>query len=175
MEEFTQVQTTVSPLSRLLLLPQTGIISSDQNTGSYLVAVLHNGGIYYSVNGGSSWAVSNAPSGSYHSVSSSLSGQFVYASVGCFGSCAGFVYVSSDYGATWLSDGAPSGLSFDTIATSGDGSLVLAGAYGNGLYLGAAASLPSAAPTLHSPVVPSPSPSGRPSQAPTARSVTMLR
>ena len=45
------------------------------------------------------------------------------------------VFVSSDYGVTWRSDGARGGLSFDTIATSGDGTLVLAGAYDNGYTL----------------------------------------
>ena len=67
-------------------------VSSD-TSGSYLTAVVEDGPIYYSADGGVSWKISDAPNPhGYYAVAASSTGQYVIA-----GSSSATL-VSSDYG-----------------------------------------------------------------------------
>lgn len=110
---------------------------SSDSSGQYLVAVVQGGGIYYSLNNGTTWTQSgSAPTGTmWSSVTSDSTGQYVAASIGCNGACFGVIYLSNDYGQNWYPSNSVSG-SFNTLVSTTNGETIYAGNYGSEIYLG---------------------------------------
>jgi hypothetical protein len=77
-------------------------IASSAN-GQVLEAAISGGTIYNSINGGTTWHVTSAPSEAWYAMASSSNGQIVAAVV-----AGGGIYTSSNYGTTWTLTSAPS-------------------------------------------------------------------
>lgn len=116
-------------------------ISSD-SSGQYLVAVVNEGGIYYSLNNGTTWTLSSsAPlTQPWISVTSDSTGQYVVASTGCgtATACAGSIYLSSDYGQTWYQSTAATG-SYDIVTSISSGKTIYTASYNSVIYVGTVA------------------------------------
>ncbi len=92
---------------------------TSDSSGTYLTAAQSRtsgeGQIYFSLNGGLSWSVSNAPSQGYYGIAGSSSGQILLT--------VGYSltpYVSLDYGSTWTEKSTTQGSS-NSVAISGNG------------------------------------------------------
>jgi hypothetical protein len=100
-----------------------GVASSGD--GKKLVAVSSgsNGGdglIYTSSDSGISWSHTTVPTNDWYSITSSADGMRLVA-LG-----AGYAYLSTDSGATWISVDPPAGASWSAITSSADGNRVVA-------------------------------------------------
>ena len=91
-------------------LPYTVNSLSTSADGSYSLAAVNVGPIYYSSNNLTSWVASNSPSNKWTSISISSTGQYGLACSVNSGSLSGVVYYSCNYGASWIQ----SNLSFFT-------------------------------------------------------------
>jgi photosystem II stability/assembly factor-like uncharacterized protein len=109
-------------------------------TGQFAVVAIWEGGIYYSNDYGSNWAVSTAPNPAYwRGLCMSYDGKCAY---GCLSSVNNIwgVYYSYDYGYTWTaSTTQPSGVTQTTgqlysIACSDNGKYVVCTVYGDRIY-----------------------------------------
>jgi hypothetical protein len=114
--------------------------------GSKLVAVNADGSglIYTSQDSGATWTTNSALSGNWISVASSADGTKLVAAQG--GCCnpggpvsGGPVYVSTDSGATWMSNNVPAAFA---VACSADGSKLVAAVNGGGIWTSQAAPTP---------------------------------
>eukprot|EP01040_Poterioochromonas_malhamensis_P006612 gene6610-7120_t len=97
--------------------PWAGFTSD--SSGTYLTAAQSRtngaGQIYFSLNGGLSWSLSNAPSQGYYVIAGSSSGQILLTVGHSF-----TPYVSFDYGSTWTQKSTTLG-SANSVAISGNG------------------------------------------------------
>jgi hypothetical protein len=112
-------------LSGALNLSWMGIASS--SSGQYLNATVFGGGIYTSSNYGLTWSQSppNVPTNvAFDEITSSSSGQYVYAIFYNFGFIGG-IYRTTDYGSTWTQTSAAA-IFWIAIACSSSGELVYA-------------------------------------------------
>eukprot|EP01040_Poterioochromonas_malhamensis_P006613 gene6613-7122_t len=92
---------------------------TSDSSGTYLTAAQSayggEGQIYFSVNGGLNWSLSNAPAQGYYVIAGSSSGQILL-TVGH----SSTPYVSLDYGSTWTQKSTTQG-SPNSVAISGNG------------------------------------------------------
>jgi hypothetical protein len=112
------------------------------------IAAVANGnsgtaGIYTSTNSGATWAQFSAPAMYWSAVASSADGTKLAAAVqagnaidasGHIISWSGFIYTSTNSGATWKRTSAPSA-SWFAIASSADGASLAAVVYGGSIYI----------------------------------------
>jgi hypothetical protein len=122
-------------------------MSSD---GSKQTAVIQDGGIYTSIDSGSTWIQTSAPQSNWNSIAISSDGS-KQTSLIRFEGIPG-IYTSSDYGSTWtLNTSAPS-TNWISVAMSSDGSKQTAINLGRGIYTssdyGSTWTLNTSAPSL---------------------------
>jgi hypothetical protein len=110
-------------------------------SGTKLVATINFGQIYTSTNSGATWTPQAGSLGSLYwsSVASSADGTKLVATVGdtAFGSATGYIYTSADSGVTWvLHNSSPvnTALAWSSVASSADGTKLVAVAYGDQIY-----------------------------------------
>ncbi|MGA2801327.1 MAG: hypothetical protein ABSE97_02990 [Verrucomicrobiota bacterium] len=121
--------------------PASGSWSSVASSadGSKLVAVATNsGGIYTSVNSGTNWAQTSAPTANWTSVASSSDGSKLAAVVN-----GGGIYTSSNFGVTWAQQNNAPTKNWSSIASSADGSRLAAAVNSTsngGIYISQASS-----------------------------------
>ena len=106
--------------------------------GNRLAGVNYGWGIYISTNSGMSWTKTSGPvinGQNWQAVASSATGSNLVASAGAlFGSYGpGPIYTSTNSGASWVSNSAPS-KRWASVASSADGSKLVAVANGGGIY-----------------------------------------
>jgi len=118
--------------------------------GSHLAAVINNGDIYTSADGGKTWIDRAAAGNRYWSaITSSADGSKLFATdIGyplrtsyeilgangpAFLNSNGYIYKSSDYGQTWESVTAAGEHTFSSIATSADGRRLIASVFGGNI------------------------------------------
>jgi photosystem II stability/assembly factor-like uncharacterized protein len=101
-------------------------ITSD-STGQYLAACNNYGFIYTSRDYGKNWKL-NKVSGNknWYSITSDSTGQYLAAITG-----ESEIYTSSDYGINWITTNEPLGYGGISIASSSDGTKIIAGCYLN--------------------------------------------
>jgi photosystem II stability/assembly factor-like uncharacterized protein len=98
-----------------------------------LVAVVDGGGIYTSVNAGTSWAqqTTGLPSNpDWFSVASSADGTKLVAVVD-----GGGIYTSVNAGTSWTQQTNAPSAAWDSVTSSSDGSKLAAVVYGGGIYI----------------------------------------
>ena len=137
--------------------------------GTTVVAAANNNGIYYSLNSGETWTMSDAPSNNnWFRLATSLNGQYLAALEGCVGtSCTtNQIYLSADLGKTWILSNANE-KPYSALASNGSGSLIAATIYDSTIELGTLIVGPSAEPT-NPPTASPTSPTQTPTAAPTA-------
>lgn len=131
---FTRQQTRASWTTTTAPVGFWSFIASSAD-GAKLVAVKHGGGIYISVNSGTTWTLTSAPStiSSYwNSVASSADGTKLAA-----GQQNGGIYTSTNSGASWIKSAAPTLTgSWASIASSVDGTMLAAVSVVGGIYTG---------------------------------------
>jgi photosystem II stability/assembly factor-like uncharacterized protein len=96
--------------------------------GSRLAAVVDGGGIYTSMDGGSTWTQTSAPNASWHSIAASPDGTHLAAAV-----YAGYIYISKNGGISWTQTGAPSA-AWNSLTYSADGSRLAAVVNAGSIY-----------------------------------------
>jgi hypothetical protein len=108
----------------------TKLIAAAAPGGTYL------GGVYTSTNSGATWSSNNVPNPNYwNAVASSADGVRLTAMAGhYFSSSTGPIYISTDSGNTWTETSAPI-TNWCSIASSADGSKLLAGTFGGPVCL----------------------------------------
>ncbi len=116
-----------------------GFASSSSADGVKLLAASAGGGIYLSTNSGATWTLTTAPIANWGALASSADGvklvaavQFVNSAVESHNPAP--MYLSSDSGLTWVQSSAPSNIWY-SVASSAEGALVAAVAYGDGIYI----------------------------------------
>jgi hypothetical protein len=102
-------------------------ITSDY-TGQYLAACNNGGFIYTSIDSGINWSSNIESSGNknWYSITSDSTGQYLAAITG-----ESEIYTSSDYGINWITTNEPLGYGGISIASSSDGTKIIAGCYLN--------------------------------------------
>ncbi len=106
--------------------------------GSKLIAAaspvgIYAGGIYNSTNFGASWTSNNVPNPNHwHSAACSADGTRLIAAEG--DNFSGLIYLSTNSGNTWAAANAPI-TNWCSVASSADGSKLLAGTFGGPVYL----------------------------------------
>lgn len=94
---------------------------------SYLAATVNGGGIYYSSDYGTNWELSDAPATNWVAIAASQDGSRMAAALDT-GSNNGAIYISSDFGTNWSATTAPTNVLWTSIASSADGSHLVAAA-----------------------------------------------
>jgi len=133
------------------------------STGQYVVSIVYNMGIYVSTDHGETWPITSAPKKSWYSVTSDSTGRVLVAGTK---NPPDKLYSSSDYGSTWVVVSGSTSGNYNSLASSADGSLVLAGG-STTLYLGTSPKVPTSAPSSSSPSSTAPS-SSVPSSSPSS-------
>lgn len=110
--------------------PEGGSVLALAGAGDTIVAGTKGGGIFRTINGGTSWSAVNSGVKNFHIEALAASGAMMYA--GGYNFDGGF-YVSSDFGATWNERTGASALKFVKAIVRTNTSL-LAGTYGMGLF-----------------------------------------
>jgi hypothetical protein len=116
---------------------------SSSGDGVKLAAGAALGGqVYTSQNSGITWNPTVLPSDNWYSMASSFDGGTMLAAT-----ATGQIYCSTDSGATWISNSVPAGtipgVHATSVASSADGTRLVAAVYGGGIYT-AQATAPSA-------------------------------
>jgi photosystem II stability/assembly factor-like uncharacterized protein len=98
--------------------------------GKVIVVCYNAWTIYYSTNAGSTWTMSNALSLNWWGIASSSTGQYVVAVTNGYSDygtqiTGGYIFVSSDYGATWKNASAPY-YSYSSVSSDTTGQYLLA-------------------------------------------------
>jgi len=111
--------------------------------GTKLVATINNGNIYTSTNSGANWVLRNSSpvntAMAWSSVASSANGSNLVATVGStpFGAGSGYIYTSSDSGASWvLRNSSPvnTAMAWTCVASSAAGTKLVAVVYNGYIY-----------------------------------------
>jgi len=96
------------------------------------VATSGYGVIYTSTNSGLTWQTNNVPKNYWTSVASSSDGKHLVATIGqSGGTVKGPIYTSSDSGATWIASASAPITNWLCVASSADGTRLVAGAAGS--------------------------------------------
>ncbi len=106
--------------------------------GTKFVAASFQGGLYLSTNSGANWLPVNAPdtpSSNWHAVTFSADCKLIAAAYGAP------IYVSMDSGATWITNASPS-QSWQAVASSADGSKLVAASLNHGIWTAQAVPTP---------------------------------
>ena len=100
----------------------TGVASSGD--GVYLAACASGGQIWTSINGGTNWTARDSTR-PWSSIASSADGGTLVACVN--GGTTGFIYVSYDYGVSWIATGPTTATTWSSVSCSADGMRMIAG------------------------------------------------
>jgi photosystem II stability/assembly factor-like uncharacterized protein len=125
-------------------------LASDAS-GQNLVAVQNPGDVYTSSNWGEAWAASTNTSYAWLDVASDESGQRIIACTADSGDIRGAVYLSNDFGATFIKSSAPVVGTYKYVTSDSLGKSLVAVAFSRGIYTSSNYGvnwIPTSAPSL---------------------------